>query len=167
MVRVDANGFHLSDDVAHGPDAREVFAVLSVTRSIARPTRRGSAHGGRDGWARQPNALHSRPLTTPGGDEGMGGGIVVFLPEGVWSAIVDLEPFPPHLALDATVRQRLRDAAPHTRATAIALRVLALTSEYADVLVERLNAVIGRRDAPRECWGAIELVREGLRLSSR
>ena len=97
----------------------------------------------------------------------MADGIVVFLPERVWSAIVDLEPFPPHLALDATVRQCLQDAAPHTGATATALRVLAMTSEQADVLVEWLNAVIGRRDAPRECWAAIELVREGQRLSSR
>jgi hypothetical protein len=92
----------------------------------------------------------------------------VHFPERVWSAVVNFEVFPSGLGLAAAVRQRLREAT-ETRTeepTPAVFRVVRLTGEDADVLENWLSAACSRPDAPRDCRTALELLREGKRLSS-
>lgn len=89
-------------------------------------------------------------------------------PSGVWAAIVALEPFPSHLALAPEVRERLRKAivTPAEARRPTAFRTLVLSWGEAELLVDWLNTLLSRRDSPRECRAAIELVREGQRLAT-
>ena len=94
--------------------------------------------------------------------------VTIHLPERVWSAVVNFELYPSGLGLASTVRQRLREAI-ETRSeqpTPAVFRVVRLTGVDADILENWLSAVCSRADAPRDCRTALELVREGKRLSS-
>ena len=92
----------------------------------------------------------------------------VHLPERVWTSVVNFELYPSALGLAPAVRQRLRDAVEtrNEQPVPAAFRVVTLTGEDADVLENWLSAVCSRPDAPRDCRTALELLREGKRLSS-
>ena len=93
--------------------------------------------------------------------------IAVHLPERVWTVVVNFELYPSGLGLGAAVRQRLRDAAElrHDQPMPAVFRVVKLSGEEADVLENWLSAVCSRPDAPRDCRTALDLLREGKRLS--
>lgn len=92
----------------------------------------------------------------------------VHLPERVWAAVVDYELYPSGLGLAPAVRQRLRDAveSPPEPPLPNVFRVATMTREECDVLENWLSAICARTDAPRDCRTALELVRQGRRLSS-
>jgi hypothetical protein len=94
--------------------------------------------------------------------------VTVHLPERVWSAVVNFELYPTGLGLADAVRQRLREAIEtrNEQPMPAVFRVVRLTGEDADVLENWLAAVCSRPDAPRDCRTALELLREGKRLSS-
>ena len=97
----------------------------------------------------------------------MGREVMVHLPERVWTTLVNLVMAPDGSSLPAAVRQRLRDAV-ETRSEPVpaALRLVTLTREDADVLESWLGALCSRPDCPRDCRTALDLLREGKRLSS-
>ena len=93
--------------------------------------------------------------------------VMVHLPERVWTTLVNLVMSLDASGVPAAVRQRLRDAV-ETRSEPMpaVLRVVTLTREDAAVLESWLDAICSRADAPRDCRTALDLVREGKRLSS-
>jgi hypothetical protein len=90
--------------------------------------------------------------------------VTVHLPERVWAAIVELEPSPQHFALAPEVRHKLKTAQRVDSAPPAVFRTVALSWGEAELLVEWLNTVSTRRDTPRECRAAIEIVRESQHL---
>jgi len=95
--------------------------------------------------------------------------VTVHVPERMWAAIVDFEPYPGAAGLAPTIRQRLRDAVEVRQElpAAAVFRVATLSTEEATALELWLSAVAGRADAPRYVESVLELVRAGKRLASR
>ena len=95
--------------------------------------------------------------------------ISVHLPEKVWEAIADYEPYPRPASLPRAIRRQLRRAARIEIRQPVrqAARVVTLSQSETDQLLLWLRAVSIRADAPREaCRAAIAGVTAAKRRSA-